>query len=285
LHGFARANCWTRTAYLKSLEWLDGTHSSGILDLYLIVITVGIFPPPDGLRKVDDLSSAQNTLSARVAVVGLPPAMLFCTPTVYISLSFTLFLLSAGMRLSFLRRSMWGNRTRSFATVSLPRTAKLSSSARSLKPVGLGSVLLRSVLLSRLCSSSVAVQSAVDVVHTVGVAERAPVIAVPHTMDETFVRKRALDERDYKSLTLDNGLRVLLVSDPKSNRSAAAIDVNVGYFSDPKELPGLAHFCEHMSFLGTKKYPQEEEFSTFLAANGGSSNAYTDSEDTVYVST
>jgi secreted Zn-dependent insulinase-like peptidase len=125
----------------------------------------------------------------------------------------------------------------------------------------------------------------VDVVHTVSVAERAAVIAVPQTIDETFVRKRALDERDYKSLTLDNGLRVLLVSDPKSNRSAAAIDVNVGYFSDPKELPGLAHFCEHMSFLGTKKYPQEEEFSTFLAANGGSSNAYTDSEDTVYVST
>jgi insulysin len=122
-------------------------------------------------------------------------------------------------------------------------------------------------------------------VHTVGLTEKVPVLAVPQTIDESFVRKRALDERDYKSLTLDNGLRVLLVSDPKSNRSAAAIDVNVGYFSDPKELSGLAHFCEHMSFLGTKKYPQEEEFSTFLAANGGSSNAYTDSEDTVYVST
>ncbi|KAJ0170064.1 hypothetical protein K1T71_014670 [Dendrolimus kikuchii] len=34
------------------------------------------------------------------------------------------------------------------------------------------------------------------------------------------------------------------------------MDVNVGYLSDPEELPGLAHFCEHMLFLGTKKYPE-----------------------------
>jgi insulysin len=37
-----------------------------------------------------------------------------------------------------------------------------------------------------------------------------------------------------------------------------------------------------MLFLGTKKYPQEDSFESFLSANGGSSNAYTDSEDTVY---
>jgi insulysin len=98
------------------------------------------------------------------------------------------------------------------------------------------------------------------------------------------VVKRPLDDREYKALTLDNGLRVLLISDRKSSRSAAALDVHAGYFSDPKNVPGLAHFCEHMSFLGTKKYPKEEEFSSFLASNGGSSNAYTDSEDTVYVS-
>lgn len=85
-------------------------------------------------------------------------------------------------------------------------------------------------------------------------------------------------------MTLGNGLRVLLISDPKAVVAAAALDVHVGSFSDPTELPGLAHFCEHMSFLGTKKYPGEEEFSSFLSAHGGASNAYTDSEDTVYVS-
>lgn len=93
-----------------------------------------------------------------------------------------------------------------------------------------------------------------------------------------------LDDRRYRAVTLGNGLRVLLISDPKAVVAAAALDVHVGSFSDPTELPGLAHFCEHMSFLGTKKYPGEEEFSSFLSAHGGASNAYTDSEDTVYVS-
>jgi hypothetical protein len=96
------------------------------------------------------------------------------------------------------------------------------------------------------------------------------------------VRKRPLDERLYKAFELPNGMRVLLVSDPSSSRSAAALDVNVGAFSDPRKVPGLAHFCEHMSFLGTKKFPKEEEFSSYLSSHGGSSNAYTDSEDTVY---
>ena len=55
-------------------------------------------------------------------------------------------------------------------------------------------------------------------------------------------------------------------------------------FSDPDDLPGLAHFTEHMLFLGTDKFPAENEYSTFLNAHGGSSNAYTDSEDTVTIS-
>jgi len=44
----------------------------------------------------------------------------------------------------------------------------------------------------------------------------------------------------------------------------------------------LAHFHEHMLFLGTKKYPSENEYETFLSKYGGFSNAYTDMEDTNY---
>jgi insulysin len=95
--------------------------------------------------------------------------------------------------------------------------------------------------------------------------------------------KPPLDERDYVAYTLENGLRVLLCSDPSSsNEAAAAMDVHVGACSDPDYLPGLAHFNEHMLFLGTKKYKQEDSFGKYLALNGGSSNAYTDSENTVY---
>ncbi|CAN0048275.1 unnamed protein product [Phaeothamnion confervicola] len=51
---------------------------------------------------------------------------------------------------------------------------------------------------------------------------------------------------------------------------------------DPEHAQGLAHFCEHMLFLGTEKFPDETAYSAFLNAHGGSSNAYTDLEDTVY---
>lgn len=101
------------------------------------------------------------------------------------------------------------------------------------------------------------------------------------SLDSNVVTKPN-DERHYKALTLSNQLRVLLVSDSSASRSAAAVDVHVGSFSDPENVPGLAHFAEHMSYLGTKKFPTEEGFSSFLASHGGSSNAYTDNEDTVY---
>lgn len=52
--------------------------------------------------------------------------------------------------------------------------------------------------------------------------------------------------------------------------------------SEPKDLPGLAHFCEHMVFLGTKKYPIENEFDQFLTKNAGYYNAETDNDNTKY---
>ena len=44
----------------------------------------------------------------------------------------------------------------------------------------------------------------------------------------------------------------------------------------------MAHFCEHMLFMGTDKYPEEDGFNKFLAKRGGSSNAFTESESTTY---
>jgi insulysin len=74
------------------------------------------------------------------------------------------------------------------------------------------------------------------------------------------IMKPPLDDRDYVTYVLGNGLRVLLCSDPSSNEAAAAMDVHVGACSDPDDVPGLAHFCEHMLFLGTEKYPVEDSF-------------------------
>jgi len=91
-----------------------------------------------------------------------------------------------------------------------------------------------------------------------------------------------LDDNQYLAYTLDNGMRILLCSDPSTNEAAVAMDVHVGACADPVQVPGMAHFHEHMLFLGTKSYPQEDSFESFLSTNGGSSNAYTDSLDTVY---
>ena len=96
------------------------------------------------------------------------------------------------------------------------------------------------------------------------------------------IMKPPLDDRDYVTYIMDNGLRVLLCSDPSSTEAGAAMDVHVGACSDPEKVRGLAHFNEHMLFLGTKQYPEEASFEAFLANNGGASNAYTDSENTVY---
>jgi len=90
------------------------------------------------------------------------------------------------------------------------------------------------------------------------------------------------DNKQYKTLTLSNGLRVLLVHNEQTNKSAAALAVNVGHFSDPIDREGLAHFLEHMLFLGTKSYPDGSEYQKFISQHGGSNNAWTATEHTCF---
>ncbi|WP_444995153.1 insulinase family protein [Aliikangiella sp. IMCC44359] len=96
------------------------------------------------------------------------------------------------------------------------------------------------------------------------------------------VIKSQSDQRDYRYIQLKNGLKVLMISDPTSEKSAAAMDISAGAFHAPKDRAGLLHFLEHMLFLGTEKYPSAGEYNEFLKKNGGSSNAYTSLEDTNY---
>jgi Insulinase (Peptidase family M16) len=56
-------------------------------------------------------------------------------------------------------------------------------------------------------------------------------------------------------------------------KAAVAMAVGVGSFSDPKCCQGLAHFCEHMCFMGSAKYPGENEYDQFVSQHGGSTNA------------
>ncbi|AZQ10999.1 insulinase family protein [Shewanella khirikhana] len=88
------------------------------------------------------------------------------------------------------------------------------------------------------------------------------------------------DHRQYRYLELDNALRVLLVSDHQASQAAASMAVNVGHFDDPAHRPGMAHFLEHMLFLGTEAYPDPGEYHAFINQHGGSNNAWTGTEHT-----
>lgn len=90
------------------------------------------------------------------------------------------------------------------------------------------------------------------------------------------------DLRNVEYFVLPNNLPVLLISDPSIDKAAAALDVNVGSGEDPLERAGLAHFLEHMLFLGTKKYPDSKEYQAFIQQHGGSHNAFTSLEHTNY---
>lgn len=94
--------------------------------------------------------------------------------------------------------------------------------------------------------------------------------------------KPRTDKREYKNIVLNNSLQVLLISDPETDKCAASMNVCVGSFSDPKGLEGLAHFLEHMLFYASEKYPLEDSYSKYITEHGGSTNAFTSSEQTNY---
>ena len=101
-------------------------------------------------------------------------------------------------------------------------------------------------------------------------------------LKEGEIRTPNTDTRAYKHITLSNGLQAMLVSDPEAFSAAAALCVSVGQMDDPECVQGLAHFLEHMLFLGTEKFPEESNFDQFCASAAGYSNAWTSLDHTMY---
>ncbi len=106
--------------------------------------------------------------------------------------------------------------------------------------------------------------------------------SISSIMPKTNIIQSQNDKRQYQAFTLGNGLKVLIISDSETKKAAASLDVFVGSASDPEDRAGLAHFLEHMLFLGTEKYPDPDEYQTFSAQHGGSRNAFTAKEHTNY---
>ena len=100
---------------------------------------------------------------------------------------------------------------------------------------------------------------------------------------QSEIVKSPIDKREYTSILLDNQLEIMLVSDPSIEKSAAALSVAVGSLQEPTEFGGLAHYLEHMLFLGTKSFPKVGNYGEFVTRNGGSQNAYTQLDHTNYM--
>ncbi|KAI4138363.1 MAG: hypothetical protein LQ341_004701 [Variospora aurantia] len=96
------------------------------------------------------------------------------------------------------------------------------------------------------------------------------------------LEKPATDDRSYRVVRLSNKLEALLVHDPDTDKASASVNVNVGSFSDADDMPGMAHAVEHLLFMGTEKYPVENDYNQYLSGHSGYSNAYTSSTETNY---
>ena len=90
------------------------------------------------------------------------------------------------------------------------------------------------------------------------------------------------DNLNYSGYILKNKLKVIFIQDSSTKKSSIVFRVSRGSFSDPKSHNGIAHFLEHMLFMGSKKYPLPDDYREFINSHGGSTNAWTDTTSTVY---
>lgn len=94
--------------------------------------------------------------------------------------------------------------------------------------------------------------------------------------------KSPSDTREYAAFILPNQMKVVVVSDPSTQTAAASLNVKVGSANDPDNYLGLAHYFEHMLFLGSAKYPEPDAYNGYIQAHGGHANAFTQFENTNY---
>ncbi|MBO5674997.1 MAG: insulinase family protein [Bacteroidaceae bacterium] len=86
-----------------------------------------------------------------------------------------------------------------------------------------------------------------------------------------------------KSLTLENGLRVVYAPSP-TNTVYLGLALDAGTRDETNEESGMAHFAEHLSFKGTSRRTSRQ-IITHMESVGGDLNAFTGKEETVYYCT
>ncbi len=101
------------------------------------------------------------------------------------------------------------------------------------------------------------------------------------TLEPAAASSVKLPHSDIHQVKLDNGLSVLI----EETHDAPVIDVQVWYHVGSKnEVPGrtgFAHFFEHLMFDGTKNLGANE-LSDYVIRSGGTDNAYTTEDATIF---
>jgi predicted Zn-dependent peptidase len=92
----------------------------------------------------------------------------------------------------------------------------------------------------------------------------------------------AIPEPPHRRTVLPGGLRVVTQSMPAARSASVAILVGVGSRHEDEREAGLSHVLEHLVFKGTRGYPDAGALSAAIEAVGGSANASTDRELTVF---
>jgi len=100
-------------------------------------------------------------------------------------------------------------------------------------------------------------------------------------IEQLKLEKPDTDYREYARVVLPNKLEAILIHDEKADKSACCLDVNAGFLENGP-IEGLSHFCEHMLFLGSEKFPEEDLYMATLNKAGGSFNATTYWQNTNY---
>lgn len=86
---------------------------------------------------------------------------------------------------------------------------------------------------------------------------------------------------DVHTFTLKNGMQIIVLEDHSIPNAAMYLFWKVGSRNEYPGITGISHFFEHMMFNGAKKYGPKQ-FDIVMEANGGSNNAYTTNNVTVY---
>src|SRR5262245_34194823 len=108
-----------------------------------------------------------------------------------------------------------------------------------------------------------------------------PVVLLAATLTAGHALAQVPGERDVATVTLKNGMQIIVWPDHDIPQVALYNWVHVGSRNEVPGITGLAHFFEHMMFNGTSTRAPGE-FDRILEANGARNNAFTDSDTTVY---